>query len=267
MSVKISHPGPHGWKGTAVAWQYPGPVQADWWYDYRHRETQLADPTFVPMVWSMAETDLESLAKKYPGRHWLLLNEPDNPLQANMTCDIAAARYAEYYHAIRRGDPTAHIGGPNILFILSDGQTTGHGFTDYSGAFIREVQRLGAGFDFWCFHLWFARYHDGILYRWGDARVDFQAAENHIAHVRRMLGDVPIWITEAGGELGPGTDHQAYLQDMETLIIWLRTEGFALGIERVAWFSRYWDEGGYWYSSLYRSDGSLSPVGTAWHLQ
>lgn len=85
-----------------------------WWnwgiYDERH----FLDPKFMPSYWRPNDTTYTqavNYAKKYPGRTWLLYNEPEgkNNGQANVPPAIAAAVFSKFYTEVKKVDPTAVI--------------------------------------------------------------------------------------------------------------------------------------------------------------
>lgn len=85
-----------------------------WWnwgiYDERH----FADPKFVPSYFKLTDGSVAqaaTYAKKFPGRTWLIYNEPEgsNGGQANVAPATAAAMFAKLYPAIKTADPTAIV--------------------------------------------------------------------------------------------------------------------------------------------------------------
>lgn len=85
------------YKGAGKDAPYPERVflnllGGSWWYDWQHEEGNLASRQYAPMVWcsnlpnepgfpseSWNPQELAEKAKKYPGRVWLIFNEPDFP--------------------------------------------------------------------------------------------------------------------------------------------------------------------------------------------
>lgn len=85
-----------------------------WWnwgvYDERHFQ----DPKFVPAFFTLSDstiTQMSGYAKKYPGRSWLLYNEPEgqNGGQANVDPVVAAGFFGKAYAALKAADPTATV--------------------------------------------------------------------------------------------------------------------------------------------------------------
>jgi hypothetical protein len=256
---------PPAWRGACVPWQWPGRTHntVGWWYDYRHQRQHMGEPNYVPMIWSHPEEPLTQLAIDFPGKHWMLFNEPDSPGQANMHWWEAADWYAQYYHEIKLGDPSAKIGGINLHRIAPDGQTCGLGSCPYFEQFWVRARNQGAELDFYCIHDWFGRYHNGFV---GGA-LDWHSMELHLARVMAILGkQVPVWLTETAGLLGPGGTVQGELDFMASLMNWVNTTS-GVPIVRLAWFSRYYAASQPWASNLAVSeepDAPLSEVGRAW---
>lgn len=149
----------YGWKGTAG-----GDIASPDWYYYWELQTPfpavgasqvtalerleagLAESAkYVPMVWCTSDvphfgfpnqpfptpSQIAGLANKYPGRVWLMFNEPDNSDPAagcggHILNDVInghliangewtalgtylAEEYAKYYRAIKQADPTARV--------------------------------------------------------------------------------------------------------------------------------------------------------------
>ncbi|PKO22395.1 MAG: hypothetical protein CVU38_09695 [Chloroflexi bacterium HGW-Chloroflexi-1] len=164
-------PGPYGWKGIGDTWeakaigldaapanQFWG-LAPSWWYDWGYRvrdaaaqsatspagtlailEAGLKDIGYVPMIFcpqdaaSTAPSPQQAadLARRYPGRVWLLFNEPDNSDQCGASIKIKYSwfppnpvtanpqdwkplgkylgeQYALYYNTIKAADPAAKV--------------------------------------------------------------------------------------------------------------------------------------------------------------
>ena len=80
-------------RGAAMPWQYQvcsdvAQLDASWWYNWRTARRGCDTPGFIPMVWGR----ITSTPVLTDGGQWLLgFNEPDNPGQAHMTPEEAAA--------------------------------------------------------------------------------------------------------------------------------------------------------------------------------
>ena len=164
----------YGWKGMTHPWQAEwlcqGPckdpagnnfwgIKADWWYNWLHNEANTANamsaastlamleaklpyPDYVPMVWCMADvgagptpSQVAELARRYPGRAWLIFNEADHYDHSGQCGENIFGKYPSYYtssnwqglgqylaqqylqyrNAIKAADPTARVFAPACL--------------------------------------------------------------------------------------------------------------------------------------------------------
>lgn len=80
------------------------PLKLNWYYNWNYRSTETPSPFeskfFVPMVWCAGKSSdgvganhidaakLQQLAAAYPGRVWLVFNEPDFPAAKNSNTDV-----------------------------------------------------------------------------------------------------------------------------------------------------------------------------------
>ncbi len=195
----------YGWKGAG----YPGNlyiaatpivdkiwgVNIDWWYDWGLSTTDntargaassdailaalangLQDPGYVPMIYCTSEAGgpdpagLTELARRFPGRVWLIFNEPDNADGCGGAIEswmlqhrdlfpddlydghhwtelgrYFGEQYAKYYDALKSGDPSARLYPLGLLELPMPSLTPGvgwgnkairiwNGFTDYLAA-------------------------------------------------------------------------------------------------------------------------------------
>jgi hypothetical protein len=169
----ITNPLRYGWKGMTHPWQAEslcqGPckdpagnnfwgIKADWWYNWLYNEANTANamsaastlamleaklpyPDYVPMVWCMADvgagptpSQVAELARRYPGRAWLIFNEADHydhsgqcgekisgsyPFYRDSNWQglgqYLAQQFLLYRNAIKAADPTARIFAPALL--------------------------------------------------------------------------------------------------------------------------------------------------------
>ena len=88
-----------GWKGFGLGSGIPVDVAAmksAWYYSWGPNETRLPEPEFLPMVWCAdkggenhsgevhwSPAAVADRARRFPGRIWLIYNEPDFPADAN----------------------------------------------------------------------------------------------------------------------------------------------------------------------------------------
>lgn len=142
-------------------------------------------------------------ARAYPGRYWLVFNEPDLAEQDKVSDAYLAARgeerfayYARRYHeyrtTLREADPTAKLVGPN-LFNLDER------FDAWIDAF-RAAHRARYGtepsFDVWGFHLYLLDWQRSPM-------LDRDYALRTIERFRAYVANLPepparIWATELG---------------------------------------------------------------------
>lgn len=90
-------------------------LQPDCWWNWGiYDEAHFADPKFVPSYFKLNDgsiTQAATYAKKYPGRVWLVYNEPEgvNNGQANVPPATAAAMFTKFYAQVKAADPTSVI--------------------------------------------------------------------------------------------------------------------------------------------------------------
>ena len=88
-----------GWKGFGLGSGIPVDVAAmksAWYYSWGPNETRLPEPEFLPMVWCAdkggenpsgevhwSPAAVADRARRFPGRIWLIYNEPDFPASPN----------------------------------------------------------------------------------------------------------------------------------------------------------------------------------------
>jgi len=82
-------------------YKFPGPVQdtalaslqPEAFHNWGSWSPLIPDKMYTPVIWSpdyqLAAQQYQNLARRYPGRIWLLLNEPDYPTQANIRPEAA----------------------------------------------------------------------------------------------------------------------------------------------------------------------------------
>jgi hypothetical protein len=151
----------YAWKAVANPWRADaaGPAlwgMGSWWYDwsaggrqadadpqtatgqdaYQLIQDAMADTAYVPMIWAphdvvpaqLTPALAAQLAAEFPGRAWLMFNEPDNDNPGGCGLHIKAKypgffsahdwtglgkylaqQYIAYYDAIKAADPTARL--------------------------------------------------------------------------------------------------------------------------------------------------------------
>ncbi len=294
---------PTGWKGFGWATQAgcpqcQGMPSSSWFFNWgcadvwacpvcgQEWNPYTQSPYFVPMLYSGMALDTDSqvqnLLAAYPGRAWIIWNEPDlRQVQATgndpgyppptptpspgtwvpLSPIVAARNYARAYWFIKTHDPTAWVGGPNLVCMDANGRcTTGpwsqmNGGADYFQAFVQELRRFAAGqgkpvprFDFYCVHTWSYKNEQtgitagGMLPLDGSGRATFATLSNHINWVRDpQFVDVlspyaHIWITETGHESGQSYG-DVITRFMDPLVAWLDSTGFSRLVTHVAWYA------------------------------
>ena len=105
-----------GWYATAAAWPALTPPAngAEFVHVVRVKQDivdgqRLPTYTFFP---ALEDAEIGNLIDLYPGRLWLIGNEPDvnNTAQDNTMPGVYARAYHEAYHYIKQRDPSAQIG-------------------------------------------------------------------------------------------------------------------------------------------------------------
>ncbi len=266
----------YGWKGIGHGWEaaYLTAVPANqfwglapnWWYDWGSTlytptpgaaaasssaatlallEAGLQDIGYVPMIHCPndsaatypAAQDAAGLARRYPGRVWLLFNEPDNldacggaidsnpdpktrGIVANKQWDklglYLGEQYVLYYDAIKVADPTARVFAFNPISLpMPDliGLDPNFNGVLLWNRFLQEIQRQGRPLDGIALHAYpnnSTTWHSGCAHSFldypclqralPDAYKFFQgtdAAPSKNNYQSLTIGK-PIWITEIG---------------------------------------------------------------------
>ena len=248
----------YGWKGVGDPGQldaHPSDgfweIYPDWWYNWGANgpfvggqgirsvaetlaglEAGLQDPRYVPMIWCMADVNagptpaqVANLARQYPGRVWLVFNEPDNNIdQCGSRIDqdpryhpffqnqnwtglgtYLAQQYILYRDAIKAADPYSrlfplgllHLPMPNL-----QGQSWDRAIPIWN-AFAAELSRQGRYLDGVAIHAYpynVSTFHQGCT----DSHLDHQCVKESLLAAHgffqslSMTTGKPIWITEIG---------------------------------------------------------------------
>jgi hypothetical protein len=214
-------------------------LQPDCWWNWGiYSEAHFADQSFVPSMFAVSDggiTNAVAMAKKYPGRVWLIYNEPEgqNEGQANVAPATAAAQFAKLYTAMKAVDPTSTIACCGTI-------VSGQGI-DWMTAFMKATTVRP---DKWHWHIYgatdpatwdyYANYLDGWIATAGDKR--------------------GYYITETCGMWS--TDQVALLRHVASQ---QRPH-----LERVFWFSAYPEPiVAVWRCNLLDSAGTPTPLGQA----
>ena len=88
-------------------------VNPDCYYNWAiYDESNLKNSKFDPMLFRVNDGNIAQavkLAKQYPGRTWLIYNEPEGIDQSNTSPETAAIWFDKVYTAIKAVDPTSTI--------------------------------------------------------------------------------------------------------------------------------------------------------------
>ena len=88
-------------------------LKPDCYYTWgSYQDVNMANPKYDPMLFGLSESLINKavfLAKLYPGKTWLLLNEPEGSDQSNIKPEIAAVWFDKAYTQIKAVDSTALI--------------------------------------------------------------------------------------------------------------------------------------------------------------
>lgn len=214
-------------------------LQPDCWWNWGvYDEKHFSDPKFVPSMFAVSDSSVAygaNLAKKYPGRAWLIYNEPEgsNGGQANVPAATAAAQFAKLYAQMKATDPTAIIACCGTI-------VSGQGM-EWLAAFMKATTTRP---DRWHMHIYgateaetwdyYADYLDGWIATTGGKRA--------------------YYITETCG---------MWSGDQVALLRHVASQSRP-GLERVFWFSAYPEP--YvpqWQCNLLNAERTPTPLGQA----
>lgn len=213
-------------KGVGRGWGVGATEQlaqlgVSWSYSWGLSAKYFADPIeHVPMIWGKdynVET-VADLASTYPGRSWLIWNEPDYWQQANIAPAQAAQIYRGLRSLIKGVDPTARliVGG---VYNLNLGWLTS--FRNEYWALYGEWPVVEG---------WHVHYYRGPTdYNSALWRQDMDAVRTWMA---ANGGTVEVWLTEFGSL----NSDAAAAQIMQEQVPWLDAQPW---VTRYAWFATY----------------------------
>lgn len=246
---------------------------------------------FVPLVKMLdgrpyhAPGDLTTMAANNPGRTWIIGNEPDVAWQDNTTAPHYAHAYHDAYHAIKAGDPTAHVA------IGAVSQVTPLRLTYLNRVWDAYNKAYGEPMpvDVWTMHAYILREELG---NWGvgippgfelvtrgvlwdvEDHDNLALVENQIRLMRSWMarhqqGDKPLWVTEYGILLPPeyGYDQpriEQFMLDSFALFDTLRHPRLGMAadddrlVQRWNWFSAYYEP--FPSSDLFDAQGLPGPL-------
>lgn len=213
-----------------------------WFYNWADRVADFADPKFVPMIWKTPSNDMIAKANNFPGRYWLLFNEPNRADQANLTPAVAATIYQTVY---------SQIGNKAKLVVGGVGTDGGSWLSQFLG---KIVAWPPAGI-----HV--------HLYGWGTTESDWAKYVVDLKALKTItqsrFPNCEFWLTETGYLSGTQYGHtpEFTLENwMNPLIKIVPLVGF----DRVCWFTSYGTK--YPASNLMNSvSGGLTVLGQEWN--
>jgi len=160
--------GKKGWGGGVVT-----AIDPLWYYDWNNASASTLDNEYVPMKWGAATTwdSLANLNSKQASTEALGYNEPDNPVQSNVTFSNAAAYWPSLMQSgLRLGAPAVSSSG-----------VAGQGL-DWLFSFMSLATNLGYRVDFIPVHFYNCA--------WSASQLS-----NYLAGVYQVTGK-PVWVTE-----------------------------------------------------------------------
>lgn len=211
-------------------------LNPDCYYNWAiYSEDNLKNTKFDPMLWSVYDARIVqavNLAKKYPGRTWLVYNEPEGLDQANTKPEKAAEWFDKVYTAIKEVDPTATIACCGVM-VRTEGM-------DWLTEFVKKVVHLP---DVWHIHIYINT----------DKISDWKLFYEWFLWWNEKYGsNKSIYVTETCA---------TYLENQDNLLADLFEYSHPL-LKRIYWFSAYPEP--YvpsWNCNLLRDDGNLSGLG------
>jgi hypothetical protein len=215
---------------------------------------------FPFMVWAKSantETERQTLrmaAEKFPGKYWLIHNEPNVKEMGNMTPTEYAEALHWYAGVLKDIDPAAKLVGPNVLnwdhtCDGCGGFAQGRDWTEQMRAAYLDRYKEEPPLDAWSLHTYDL---DWQHLPQGDAQRQIDQMRGMRAWLDSIpaLAGKPIWNTEIGLHWGyPGLnfrddtklaypigdfDYAHVERYMRTVFGWLNENAEALNIER--WF-------------------------------
>jgi hypothetical protein len=264
------------WRGAGAPLQSGGVETLDqltnvsWFFNWSFTGSW-EDPRYMPMVYGASHANqldqLASYASNYPGKTWLIFNEPDISEQANLTPAEGAGLYAAVYDAIKGADPTAKLFCCGTAFANTQWLEEFRQFDEVKTRPVDGIHFHGypcplsvsqnclASPDYTAFNSRF----DMVL-----MKQKLNAFYSYLQSRSEFAGK-PVWLTEIGILSGTHIDTRQEVKTgvMDPLINYLENEGGWQKFERVAWFSTrdvYLDA-----SDLTKDDNSLTVLGQRWN--
>jgi len=215
-------------------------LNPDCYYNWAiYSENNLDNPKFDPMLWKVTQGNInqaERLAKQYPGRNWLIYNEPEGSDQANTKPEDAAIWFDKVYKAIKDADSTAIIACCGVMV-----RNEGIAWLD---KFVAKIKNKP---DVWHIHIYInsQNFNDWLsFWNW------FLWWNN------KSGSNLPVYVTETCA---------TYQTAQEDFIASLFEYRHPL-LQRVYWFSTFPEPiVADWYCSLLNTDGSENGL-TDWFI-
>ncbi len=231
----------------------PGPTSEivralgiSWGYNWGIRESDLVQGyyEFVPMVHPLDVRDrltyLQDIARAYPGRYWLVFNEPDYHEQDNCSPADAAQYYYRLRIALKEADPTAKLIVGGVLWPSPTWMT---GFRE------EYKKRYGTYpvVEGWHVH----NYAEPNSYDINNWRNVMNFWKNWMM---ANGGMVELWLSEFGC-LPSDSIGQQIMRDQ---IPWLESQPY---VTRYAWFVLSLEPTWWFKGAMTRADGQLTALG------
>jgi hypothetical protein len=183
---------------------------------------------FVPMAWGGYGTGWEARAIErdwlatHPDSYVLVLNEPNDPYQANLTCEEAGQSVEQYANDIWADYPSARLIVGGILTGDYDGRSVARGI-EYATCMVANISpTIYARIDGWHWH-WYPFFS-----------TDAETSRNGITQLATWTHaqGKQFWLSEVGliGWAAAWPDAEPWMREM---VRWL--DGDA-PVERWAWF-------------------------------
>lgn len=211
-------------------------LKPDCYYTWgSYQEANLPNPLYNPMLFTVTEkgiTQAVRLAKLYPGRTWLIYNEPEGSDQSNTKPEVAAEWFDKAYTQIKEVDSTATIACCGVM-VRPEG-------IDWLDKFVKEAKHKP---DIWHIH----------IYINSQNMNDWLSFWSWFLWWNNKSGDnKPVYVTETCAT------YQTAQEDILTSLIEYKHPL----LKRIYWFSAYPEPiVKDWYCNLLNTEGDVVGVG------